>query len=80
MYMVGSLDRSQTISLHFKEAPASTPKRLERLLLPLEQYDCETGYKPGKEMLLVDTLSRAYLEDYERWATEAEVECIDATH
>ena len=25
----------------------------------LRQYDCEIRYKPGKEMLLADTLSRA---------------------
>ena len=31
-------------------------------------------------MLLPDTLSRAYSEDYERSATESEVECIHATH
>ena len=31
-------------------------------------------------MLLADTLSRAYSEEYERSATESEVECIHATH
>ena len=31
-------------------------------------------------MLLADTLSRAYSEDYERTATELEVECTPATH
>ena len=59
---------------------ASLFKRLHCLLLLLQQYDCEICYKPGKEMLLADTLSRAYLEDYERSATESEVECIHATH
>ena len=59
---------------------ASLFKRLQHLLLQLRQYDCEIRYKPGKEMLLADTLSRAYSEDYERTATESEVECIPATH
>ena len=59
---------------------ASVFKRLQCLLLRLQQYDCEIYYKPGKEMLLADTLSRAYSEDYERSATESEVECIHATH
>ena len=45
---------------------ASVFKRLQCLLLRLQQYDCEIYYKPGKEMLLADTLSRAYSEDYER--------------
>ena len=31
-------------------------------------------------MLLADSLSRAYSEEYERSATEWEVECIHATH
>ena len=31
-------------------------------------------------MLPADTLSRAYSEEYERSATESEVECIHATH
>ena len=55
---------------------ASVFKRLQCLLLWFQQYD----YRPGKEMLLADTLSRAYSEDYERSATESEVECIHATH
>ena len=46
----------------------------------LQQYDCEIRYKPGKETLLADTLSRAYSEDYERSALKSEVECINATH
>ena len=57
---------------------ASVFKRLQCLLLQLQQYDCKIYYKPGKEMLLADTLSRAYSEDYYRSATESEV--IHATH
>ena len=59
---------------------ASVFKRLQQLLLRLQQYDCEISYKPGKEVLLADTLSRAYSEDYERSASKSEVECINATH
>ena len=59
---------------------ASVFKGLQCLLLRLQQYDCKIYYKPGKEMLLADTLSRAYSEEYERSATESEVECIHATH
>ena len=59
---------------------ASVFKRLQCLLLRLQQYDCEIYYKPGKEVLLPDTMSRAYSEEYERSATESEVECIHATH
>ena len=55
-------------------------KRLQHLLLRLQQYDCEIRYKTGKETLLPDTLWRAYSEDYERSASKSEVECINATH
>ena len=63
-----------------KKPLVSAPKRLQRLLLRLQQYDYEICYKAGKDMVLVDTLSRAYLTEYERSATEVEVEHIHATH
>ena len=72
-------DHKLLVSISWKPL-ASVFKRLERLLLRLQQYDCEIRYKPGKEMLLADTLSRVYSEDYGRSATESEVECIHATH
>ena len=55
---------------------ASTPKRLQRLLLRMQQYNVEIFYKPGKEMYLADTLSRAYLPNSEQSPTEKEVESI----
>ena len=60
---------------------ASAPKRLQRLLR-LQQYDEEIGYRPGREMYLADTLSRAYLSlsptDTLSSETEKEVESIHA--
>eukprot|EP00057_Strongylocentrotus_purpuratus_P010216 XP_011664690.1 PREDICTED: uncharacterized protein K02A2.6-like [Strongylocentrotus purpuratus] len=55
---------------------ASTPKRLQRLLLRMQQYNVEIFYKPGREMYLADTLSRAYLPNSEQSPTEKEVESI----
>ena len=72
-------DQKPLVSISEKPM-ASVFKRLQCLLLRLQQYDCDIYYKPGKEMLLADTLSRAYSEEYERSATESEVECIHATH
>ena len=37
---------------------ASAPLRLQRMLLQLQQYDVTIKYRPGKEMLLADALSR----------------------
>ena len=74
------------VEIHWaSEVPVKVPARpmcepLHRLLLRLQQYDYKISYKPGKDMLLADTLSRAYLTEYERSATEVEVEHIHATH
>ena len=51
---------------------ASTPKHLQRLLLRLQQYDIEIKYRPGKEMYLADTLSRAFLQNNHRSEVEKE--------
>ena len=37
---------------------ASAPPRLQRMLLQLQWYDVTIRYRPGKEMLLADALSR----------------------
>ena len=37
------------------------PGRLQRMLLQLQRYHLKVVYKPGKELLIADTLSRAYL-------------------
>ena len=42
---------------------ATTPPRLQRILLRMQKYDYTLEYKPGKEFLLPDMLSRAPLPD-----------------
>ena len=37
---------------------ASTPPRLQRMLLQLQRYNLTIKYRPGKDMLLADALSR----------------------
>lgn len=39
----------------------SVPARLQRFMMRLQAYDLEVRYKPGKQMFLADTLSRAAL-------------------
>jgi len=43
-----------------KKALSSAPKRLQRMLLQLQCYTFELVYRPGSELVLADTLSRAY--------------------
>ena len=46
-----------------KKPLCNVPKRLQRMIIRLQRYDYEIIYKPGTEMLLADTLSRAFLPD-----------------
>ena len=46
-----------------KKSLTSAPPRLQRMLLRLQRYEIKMTYKPGKEMIIADTLSRAYLTD-----------------
>ncbi|XP_029657086.1 uncharacterized protein K02A2.6-like [Octopus sinensis] len=39
------------------------PARLQRLLLRLQTYDCDIRYKPGKDLILADALSRLSSHD-----------------
>ncbi|CAB3987536.1 Hypothetical predicted protein [Paramuricea clavata] len=51
-----------------------TPLRLQRMLLQLQRYSMEVIYKPGKEMYLPDTLSRAYLNEEKEDLLDEELE------
>ena len=37
------------------------PMRLQRIILKIQKYPLVVRYRPGKELLIADTLSRAYL-------------------
>ena len=41
-----------------KKNLAKAPPRLQRMLLRIQPYECEIKYKPGKEMVFADYLSR----------------------
>ena len=44
-----------------KKPLSAAPPRLQRMLLQLQRYTFTLIYKPGKDMILADTLSRAYI-------------------
>ena len=46
-----------------KKSLATAPKRLQRMLLRLQKYSFKLVYKPGSQMVIADTLSRAPLLD-----------------
>ena len=68
-------DHKPLVSISTKPL-SSAPKRLQRLLLRMQHYDVEIRYKPGSQMYLEDTLSRAYLKNEVRSPVEQEVETI----
>ena len=44
-----------------KKPLANASPRVQRMMLRLQRYSLDVKYKPGKEMFLADTLSRAYV-------------------
>ena len=44
-----------------KKALCLAPKRLQGMMLKLQEYDTDIKYTPGKEMHIADLLSRSYL-------------------
>ena len=71
----------------FKRSLIRAPKKLQRMLLRLQKFDLEVTYKKGTEMVLADTLSRAYkvpqpgesATEATRGETEKNVESLNMT-
>jgi len=51
-------DHRPLLAIH-KKALGAAPKRLQRMLMRLQQYDVELEFVPGSQLILADTLSRA---------------------
>ena len=49
--------------------------RMQRMRLKLQRYDLKVNYRPGRELLLADALSRAYIEE-----TNTKEEKINTLH
>ncbi|KAJ8034826.1 hypothetical protein HOLleu_21828 [Holothuria leucospilota] len=54
------------------------PKRLQKMLLRLQNYNTQISYKPGKTLYLAYTLSRAYLPNKNPHEISSEVETINS--
>ena len=49
----------QPLETIFKKPLSKAPRRLQRMMLKLQQYQFTVRYKKGKELYVADTLSRA---------------------
>ena len=47
----------------FQKPVLKSPPRIQRFLLRLQKYQFTMNYIPGKDMVVTDTLSRAYLSN-----------------
>ena len=63
-----------------KKSLAAAPPRLQRMLLQLQKYSFTLHYKPGKEMMLADTLLRAYIKDCPTSQSTSEEELAYMVH
>ena len=64
-YLFGREDTLETdhkpLEAILKKPLLTVPKRLQRMMMRLQNYQLNVVYKKGQEMYIVDTLSRAYL-------------------
>ena len=63
-----------------KKPLVSAPPRLQRMLLQLQKYSFTLIYKPGKDMVLADTLSRAYIDDDDNACKSLEEDLVCAVN
>ena len=59
----------------FKKSMSNCPPRIQRFMLKLQKYDINVTYRPGKEMIIADTLSRDPLKETEPGASTADIDC-----
>ena len=78
----------QDITVHSDHQPLETilkkplsraPRRLQRMMLRLQNYHFTVQYKKGKELFVADTLSRAALSDESGMTQEYDVFRVDLT-
>ena len=56
-----------------KKPLSKAPARLQRMLLRLQRYNINLLYKPGRDMIFADTLSRAHLKKVGEEINEEEI-------
>ncbi|KAK3108602.1 hypothetical protein FSP39_011752 [Pinctada imbricata] len=65
------------LEMIFRKPLHNAPKRLQSMLPRAQKYDVNLEYRPGRNMEIADTLSRAFLTDVKPTEFEASVESIN---
>ena len=52
------------LEMILKKTLHQAPARLQRMILTIQRYPITVKYRPGKELIIADTLSRAFLPDH----------------
>ena len=65
-------DRLPLINI-FKKPLNKCPARLQRMFLQIQKYDIDLKYKRGKDLIIADALSRAYINDKQRQNYDSEI-------
>lgn len=60
-----------------KKSLLAAPRRFQRMLLQLQQYNYNICYKPGRTMYVADTLSRDYLNETGTTSFERDLEIVN---
>ncbi|XP_024890884.1 uncharacterized protein K02A2.6-like [Temnothorax curvispinosus] len=66
-------DHQPLVSI-FKKPLNKCPARLQRMRLQLQKYDIDLRYRPGKELILADALSRAYVKEHNAAEWEEDID------
>ena len=62
------------LEMILKKPLHQAPPRLQKMIMMIQKYPVTVKYRPGKELVVADTLSRAYLTDKECLPAEADFE------
>lgn len=67
----------QPLQTIFRKPLHTVPKRLQKMMLKLQDYQLNVEYKKGKFMYLADTLSRAPADSFRELSTDGAVYSVD---
>ncbi|GFO18963.1 retrovirus-related pol polyprotein from [Plakobranchus ocellatus] len=71
---MAELSRYKTTT-SLKKSMSNCPPRIQRFMLKLQKYDIQVTYRPEKEMIIADTLSRDPFTETEPEASTAYIDC-----